>query len=137
MPINCYRLWQIISLRGRLKFTASRSEDDFSVIRTYGKARLIKEGTVIFSRGDLVDRLYFIGSGKVLIEELNIEVAAGDIFGEIAFFTDARLRSATARCIEDAHVYEIDEKRFMRLQFEDPSFCLSVMRTVTRRLTSR
>ena len=33
-------------------------------------------------------------------------------------------------------VYEIDEKRFMRLQFEDPSFGLSIMRTVTRRLAA-
>ena len=81
-----------------------------------------------------MDRLYFLGSGRVLIEEFDVEISAGDIFGEIAFFTDEAAITATARCIEDAQVYELDEKRFMRLQFEDPSFGMSVMRTITRRL---
>lgn len=134
LPINCYRLWEIKTLRGRLNVVGSAANSDFSVIKAYGKKRRIKAGTLIFSQGDSVDQLYFVGSGKVLIEEFGTEVVAGDIFGEIAFFTDARTRTATARCIEDAQVYEIDEKRFMRLQFEDPSFGLSVMRTVTRRL---
>ena len=83
-----------------------------------------------------MDRLYFLATGRVIIEELDIEVSAGNIFGEIAFFTDAAKRTATARCLEDATVYEIDKKRFMRLQFEDPSFGLSVMRTITQRLTA-
>ncbi|MFN3144654.1 MAG: Crp/Fnr family transcriptional regulator [Paracoccaceae bacterium] len=60
----------------------------------------------------------------------------GDIFGEIAFFTDAATRTASARTVDEAEVYEIDRKRFMRLQFEDPSFGMSVMRTVTRRLAA-
>lgn len=133
LPINGYRLWQIVSLRGRIK-QAPESSDDFSVIKTYGKVRHIKAGTIIFKRGDPVDQLYYIGVGKVIIEEVGVEMSAGDIFGEIAFFTDAARRTATARCVKEAQVYEIDKKRFMRLQFEDPSFGLSVMRTVTRRL---
>jgi CRP-like cAMP-binding protein len=91
---------------------------------------------VIFRQGDTVDSLYLVGSGRVMIEEVGVEVTSDDIFGEIAFFTDAGTRTATARCVEDAILYEVDRKRFMRLQFEDPSFGLSVMRTVTRRLMS-
>lgn len=134
IPINSYRLWQIVCLRGRLRQALETDESDFSIIKTYGRARRIEAGEVIFNRGDPVDRLYYIGSGRVLIEEAGVEVSAGDIFGEIAFFTDAGTRTATARCVEDVQVYELDEKSFMRLQFEDPSFGLSIMRTVTRRL---
>jgi len=134
LPINSYRLWQIVSLRSRLRWAAEEDVADFSVMRTYGKERDIPAGSVIFRRGDPVDRLYFIESGKVMIEEVGIEVTAGDIFGEIAFFTDAGTRTATARCVEGATLYEMDRKRFMRLQFEDPTFGMSVMRTVTRRL---
>jgi hypothetical protein len=136
LPINCYRFWQILTLRGRLSRAAETTEADFSVIKRYGKARRIDAGTLIFKRNDPVDRLYFLATGRVIIEELDIEVSAGNIFGEIAFFTDAAKRTATARCLEDATVYEIDKKRFMRLQFEDPSFGLSVMRTITQRLTA-
>lgn len=134
IPINVYRLWQIVSLRGRLSRAVGGEMADFSIIETYGTARQCKAGSVIFQRGDPVDSLYYIGAGKIMIEDVGIEVTAGDIFGEIAFFTDGGTRTATARCIEDAQVYELDEKHFMRLQFEDPSFGLSVMRTVARRL---
>ena len=135
LPINCYRLWQIVTLRDLVAQAKDGTATDFSVIKAYGKKRRITAGSLIFKRGDPVDQLYFIGSGRVLIEEVGIEVSSGDIFGEIAFFTDAATRTATARCVEEAEVYEIDKKRFMRLQFEDPGFGLSVMRTVTRRLS--
>ena len=134
LPINVYRFWQILSLRGKLTNRDPSAKPDFSVIRTYGKSRSIKAGTVVFRRGDPVDRLYYLDRGRVLIEEVDVEISARDIFGEIAFFTDAAERTATARCLEDTMVYELDEKRFMRLQFEDPSFGMSVMRTITRRL---
>lgn len=134
LPINCFRLWQILSLQKRLAQAEEAGEDDFSVIKAYGKARNIATGTLIFERGDPAGQLYYIDTGQVVIEDIGVTVSAGNIFGEIAFFTDAARRTATARCTEDARVYEIDKKRFMRLQFEDPSFGLSVMRTITRRL---
>jgi len=94
----------------------------------------IKAGAIVFSRGDAVDQLYYLAKGRVRIEDLGIDLASGDVFGEIAFFTDAATRTATARCLEDAEVYGINEKQFMRLQFEDPSFGLAIMRTITHRL---
>lgn len=137
LPINSYRLWQLISLRNRLGRPGDREPADYSVIKRYGKRRVVPAGTLIFERGDTVDQLYLIGSGKVSIEELNIDIAPGDIFGEIAFFTDAAIRTASARATEDTELFELDEKHFIRLQFEDPSFDLSVMRSVTRRMAER
>lgn len=134
LPINCYRLWQILWLQNRLAKAEETGEDDFSVIKAYGKARTIKAGTQIFERGDPAGQLYYIDTGRIVIEDIGVEVSAGNIFGEIAFFTDAATRTATVRCLEDTRVFEIDKKRFMRLQFEDPGFGLSVMRTITRRL---
>ena len=43
---------------------------------------------------------------------------------------------ATVRCVEDTVVYEVNEKRFTRLQYEDPKFAMSVMRLVTKRLVA-
>ncbi len=136
LPINCFRFWQIITLRGRLSRSSEESTSDFSIIKTYGQKRTIDANTCIFRRGDPVDSLFFVANGRVLIEEVGVEIRPGDIFGEIAFFTDAATRTATARTLEQAEVYEIDRKRFMRLQFEDPSFGMSVMRTITRRLAA-
>ncbi len=134
LPINIYRFWQVLSLRGKLGRATQASGSDFSVIQTYGKRMRITAGATVFENGDPVDRLYYLAQGRVEIEELNIALSTGDVFGEIAFFTDAAKRTATARCVEDAVVYGIDEKQFMRLQFEDPSFGMAIMRTITRRL---
>ena len=134
LPINTYRFWQVLALRGKLSKAANTNQSDFSVIKTYGKKTRIEAGATVFNRGDPVDRLYYIAKGQVLIEEFGIELAEGDIFGEIAFFTDAATRTATARCTEATEIFGVDEKQFMRLQFEDPSFGMAIMRTITRRL---
>ena len=134
LPINLYRLWQVLTLRGKLNRAAGARGSDFSIIKSYGKRQNVKAGSVVFERGDPVDQLYFIAKGRVLIEEMNVDLCVGDIFGEIAFFTNSATRIATARCAEDTQVYSIDEKQFMRLQFEDPSFGIAVMRIITHRL---
>lgn len=134
LPINLYRLWQVLALRGKLNRVSGSKQSDFSIIKAYGKRRNIKAGAVVFKRGDPVDQLYFIAKGRVSIEEMGVDLRAGDIFGEIAFFTNLATRIATARCTEDTQVYSINEKRFMRLQFEDPGFGMAVMRIITHRL---
>jgi hypothetical protein len=134
LPINLYRFWQVLSLRRKLRMESGVKRSDFSVVRTYGKLMRIEAGSTVFDHGDLVDQLYFLAKGRIRIDDLGIDLASGDVFGEIAFFTDSSTRTATARCIEDSEVYGIDEKQFMRLQFEDPGFGLSIMRTITRRL---
>jgi hypothetical protein len=133
LPINVYRLWQLLSLRKKVERGLAGSPN-FGIVRRYGKRRIIPADTVLFRKGDEVDQLYLLARGRVAIEEMGVEIKEGEIFGEIAFFTDAATRTATARTLEEVELYELDEKQFQRLQFEDPSFGLAVMRTVTRRL---
>ena len=134
LPFNIWRLWEILVLRRKVAEAAQSSSPDFSVIRAYGKLRRINAGTAIFQVGDEVDQLYFIDEGTVRITEFDVDLTRGDIFGEIAFFTDAATRTATAQATSEVVVYELDKTSFLRLQFQDPGFGLSVMRTVTRRL---
>ncbi|WP_380053940.1 Crp/Fnr family transcriptional regulator [Falsihalocynthiibacter sp. SS001] len=134
LPINVYRFWQVLSLRVKVDHKTDKSSFDFSIIKAYGKKLNFAEGSTVFKKGDGTDYLYFIEKGRISIDELGVEMVAGDIFGEIAFFTDAATRTATASCIEQAEVYALTEKQLMRLQFEDPSFGMAVMRTITRRL---
>ena len=136
LPLNAYRLYEIIALRRLVTHMTDESEPDFSAAMAYGKKRVIEAGDVIFTKGDAVDCLYYLAEGRVEIEDQNATVAAGKIFGEMAFFNSSAERSATVRCLEDTVVYELDEKRFTRLQYEDPKFAMSVMRTVTKRLVA-
>ncbi|WP_163849746.1 cyclic nucleotide-binding domain-containing protein [Pseudooceanicola aestuarii] len=134
LPFNSYRLWEILSLRRRLTAAPTEGPPDFSVIADYAPARNVAAGTQVFAKGDAADGLYYIASGEILIEEIGITIGAGEIFGEIAFFTDAAQRSASVRTTCPARLHRIDEKTFLRLHFQDPVFGMAVMKTLTRRL---
>lgn len=134
LPINLYRLWQILRLRRALEYVPESHEPDFSVVKAYGKRRQFDLRSIVFQKGDPVDSLYFLETGRVEIEGIGVELGSGEIFGEMAFFTDSATRTATVRCLEETVVYELDRLRFMRLQFEDPSFGMAIMRTITRRM---
>lgn len=136
LVMNAYRLYQIIALQRLVTHMTDESEPDFSAAIAYGKKRVIQSGDVIFSKGDPVDSLYYLAEGHVEIEGQNATVSAGKIFGEMAFFNSNAVRSATVRCLEDTVVYELNEKRFTRLQYEDPKFAMAVMRLVTQRLVA-
>ncbi|MEL7254304.1 MAG: cyclic nucleotide-binding domain-containing protein [Pseudomonadota bacterium] len=134
--MNAYRLYEIIAMRRLVTHMTDDSEADYSAAIAYGKKREVPKGDVLFEKGDPVDSLYYIAEGMVEIEGANATVPAGKIFGEMAFFNSTAERSATVRAVEDTVVYEVNEKRFTRLQYEDPQFAMSVMKLVTQRLVA-
>lgn len=134
--MNTYRLYELFALRRLVTHMTDESEADFSTAMAYGKKREIQAGDVLFEKGDPVDSLYYLAEGLVEIEGQDVTVPAGNIFGEMAFFNSSAERMATVRCVEDTIVYELNEKRFTRLQYEDPKFAMSVMRLVTKRLVA-
>lgn len=136
LSINAYRLYELTALRRLVTHMTDESEPDFSAAMAYGKKRVIQSGDVLFEKGDPVDSLYYLAEGLVEIEGQNVTVPVGKIFGEMAFFNSSAVRMATVRCVEDTVVYELNEKRFTRLQYEDPKFAMAVMRLVTRRLVA-
>ena len=136
LSMNAYRLYELIALRRLVTHMTDDSEADFSAAMTYGEKREIQAGDVLFEKGDPVDSLYYIAEGLVEIEGQDVTVPAGNIFGEMAFFNSSAQRMATVHCVEDTVVYELNEKRFTRLQYEDPKFAMAVMRLVTKRLVA-
>src|SRR5579862_7407427 len=56
----------------------------------------LPEGHVLFRKGEIAEAMYFISAGKVRINELNVDVGKGNLFGEIGIFSVDRLRTATA-----------------------------------------
>ena len=136
LATNAYRLYELIALRRLVTHMTDESEPDFSAAMAYGKKRVIQSGDVLFEKGDPVDSLYYIAEGLVEIEGQDVTVGAGKIFGEMAFFNSSAERMATVRCVEDTVVFEVNEKRFTRLQYEDPKFAMAVMRLVTKRLVA-
>ena len=134
LPLNLWRLWQILRQRRLIAEARSAEVPDFSVIKALSRAEPMSAGSIVFRRGDRPDRLYYIDRGEVVLDEIGTRLGTGEVFGEIAFFTDAKERTATARCLTDCAIHAIDEATFLRLYFQDPAFGMAIMKTITRRL---
>lgn len=137
LPFNAYRLWELIRLTRSVRDARARGEpdaSDFEILRSAAPAHPAATGTYVFRKGDPPDFLYQVEQGTVLLEELGVTLGPGEVFGEIAFFTDSQARTASARCESDCLIRRINEDTFMKLYFQSPRFGITIQRLITRRL---
>lgn len=133
LPFNCFRLAQILNLSRRIR--AVRSENSVpagmdAMLPTITAAA----GKILFRRGDVADKIYILRSGLVVLEEIEAHLAPGEIFGEVAFFSETGTRTLTARCVEKCEIATMREEDFVRLYYQDPAFAFYMLRLLARRL---
>jgi hypothetical protein len=133
LPFNLYRLWEIRAAVRKLRDTRA-GDNPLAALKPLLRMERVSAGTRLFSKGDSPDHLYLLQSGTVLLDELDLRLEAGEIFGEIAFLTDEKTRTVGAVCQTDCEIARIDEAAFMRLFTQDPSFGLYIMKLATKRL---
>ncbi len=93
-------------------------------------------GDVVFSEGDPGEEMFGVVSGAVALRKGDVQVAMvgpDDTFGEMALI-DHGGRSLTAVAVEPSTVAVIDQRTFLFLVHETPTFALQVMRSLASRL---
>lgn len=96
----------------------------------------VKAGDDLFRKGDPAKAMYVVLSGELRVGDGNKifeELAPGGLVGEMALI-DHATRAATVTALTDSTLAEIDEKRFLFLTQQTPSFALNVMRVLSQRL---
>lgn len=96
----------------------------------------LQAGDVVFHAGDLGDTMYGVVSGSIELRSLDATLATigpEGTFGELAIIDHAP-RSLTAVAVEPTRVAVIDERTFLYLVHETPTFAVSVMRSLTARI---
>ena len=105
-------------------------------VNTYRKSE------IVFEEGTTGNEMYLIHSGKVklflgknMTKENTIAVLnPGAFFGEMAL-VDNQQRSATAIALEDnTKLIVLDKAKFIFMVQQNPSFALSVMHTLCKRI---
>ncbi len=134
LPVNLFRVWQMIGLTRRVAASADAWQMDVW-LRPYMRSRRLKAGDTVFTVGDMADRLYLLASGQVELPEVGRTLQAGEMFGEIAFFAPDRRRTSSARCATDCTLLSIDEDTFRQLVYQNPDFGLQVVRLIAGRLS--
>jgi len=96
----------------------------------------VKAGASLFNKGDPGKTMYVVLSGELKVGDGNKifeTLAPGGLVGEMALI-DRATRAATVTAVMDSTLAEIDEKRFLFLTQQTPSFALNVMRVLSQRL---
>ncbi|MBN1113699.1 MAG: Crp/Fnr family transcriptional regulator [Oligoflexia bacterium] len=108
------------------------------LLKTYG--RKVREGTVLFYENEPGNSMYVIYSGKVRIskkiegrEKTLVILQDGDFFGEMAIILKEP-RTATATCVTDSEVLEIDSAGFDAMIRKSPDMALRTIKTLADRI---
>jgi len=97
----------------------------------------LEAGEVLFKNGDPGTSMYVVRSGTLTIRSGAViyeHVSAGGIVGEMGIVEACSPRTAMVYARTPAELIEIDESRFLSLVEQRPSFALTVMRVLSRRL---
>lgn len=134
LPFNLVRLIELLRTRRSIARARSGTFDPSWLRGLSAVRKSFAAGTTLFEKGDPPDFIYLVLSGRVGLDGVDVEIGPGEVLGEIAFFTDARARTLTARCLDPCELLVLDEAAFTRLHYQDPAFGLYLMRLITQRL---
>jgi CRP/FNR family cyclic AMP-dependent transcriptional regulator len=132
LPLNATRLREmrrlIASVRG-----ANSTELNIEWLKPFMHPRALKAGSRVFSKGDEACEAFLLVEGRVVVPEISATLEPGAIFGEMALFTAAGRRTASAVCASDVRLLVITYEQFEQLYFQNPEFGLYLVRLIVRR----
>ena len=108
--------------------------------------RSLRAGEVVFQDGQTDDTMYFVVSGRVVVETApahesdpssgqRVVVEPGDAFGQMALF-ERSTRAATATAQEKSRIGCIVRREFERLVDDMPAIALAICRVLGRRASA-
>jgi CRP/FNR family cyclic AMP-dependent transcriptional regulator len=132
-PLNAARLRQMRHLIAAVRHSLE-TELKIDWLKPFMRSRLVKAGEEIFARGDEANEAYLLVDGRVEIPEASVTLNPGEVFGEMALFTETGRRTASAVSATDAHLLVISYNEFAQVYFQNPEFGLYLVRLIIRRL---
>ena len=135
LPFNAFRLYELLQLEKKAKQTRV-TDNPLAWIGHVVAPVQFRTGDTIFEKGDRPDHVYYLEKGSVTLEEIGVTLSEGEIFGEIAFFTDAQERTQTARAVTECRIMVLDERDFMRIYYQQPAFALYIVKLIATRLSA-
>ena len=132
-PLNLFRLYEIISM---VSFVTKITPfgDYFKPIIPFMKKQSFKANHTIFRAGEPADKLYIITKGEAKVVEYDITLTEGQIFGEIAIFSQEHKRTATITCTTDCELLVVSGDEVITLYYTSPQFSLYIIKMITDRL---
>lgn len=90
--------------------------------------------SILFRKGDPGAELWYLQRGTIRLEEIEVEVKSGAVFGEIGIFSPSHERTCTAVCATDVDLFTLTGKQVKRLYLLNPQFALYLVHLIAKRL---
>ena len=133
LPINLYRLREMLLLVRKVK-VASHSDLNMEWLKPYMKRRSAKKGEVLFRKGDDSADMFYTLTGRFRLNEIGLDIAPGQVVGEIGLIEPDNKRTLTFECIEDGDLLTISYEHVKELYFQNPEFGFYFLQLVSKRL---
>lgn len=133
LPFNGFRLWQLLAVSRNVNRALKNNELPDNILSYLTQVEPPERG-ILFKKGDVADHIYYIKSGTVALDEIDAVMLPGEIFGELAFFSENRKRTLSARCIGDCEILAFSEKTYSKLFFQYPEFGIFMLKLVAQRM---
>ena len=132
-PLNIYRLREMLNLVKQVK-SASQGDMSMDWLKPFMHKRAITAGEILFRKGDEADRMFFVVSGRLHLQEIDIDLSPGAVVGELGMLAPARARTQTLVCTQSGSVLEITYDKIEELYYQNPQFGFYFLRLSTGRL---
>jgi hypothetical protein len=136
LPVNIYRAVEVTRLTRRVHRAGAAADLVGHWLKPHMKVRKLREGRVLFNKGDAAHHLFMLADGEMELVESGMPMEPGRIFGEIALFSPSGLRTQTARCRTACTVLQIHESTVMQLYYQHPSFGFHLIGLLAARLSA-
>ena len=132
-PLNIYRLREMLNLVKQVK-SASQGDMSMDWLKPFMHKRAITASEIMFRKGDEADRMFFVVSGRLHLQEIDIDLSPGAVVGELGMLAPARTRTQTLVCTQSGSVLEITYDKIEELYYQNPQFGFYFLRLSTGRL---
>ncbi len=133
LPLNIFRLRQILILVAQIQ-QASQGDLNMNWLKSFTTTRRIAAGEFLFRKGEQADALYYLMKGSYHLTELDMELASGDIVGELGFLNPEKARTQSVQCTQDGEILKITYDQVRQLYFQNPKFGFYFLQLSARRL---
>jgi hypothetical protein len=133
LPLNIVRLYQMVRLVEKVRLASGR---DMAIdwLEPFMTRRKYRAGDVLFEKNDLADEMFLNVRGRYRVTDLGVDIAPGQLFGELGLLTPDHRRTHSVACVEDGEVLTISYRQVLELYFENPEFGFHFLRLSSERL---
>ena len=133
LPLNIYRLHQMLQLRRDVKKTVN-SDLSLEWLKPFMTERKCETSEVLFYKDEKAESMFYIVSGRYRLVESGIELPVGALVGEFGMLSPSNLRTQTLECIEAGLVLSVTYTQVEELYVQNPAFGFYFLRLSSPRL---